>query len=187
MAQSAVDCCNSALQRLGATAIASFGDDSREARQCVIAYDSNRRAELRKHRWNFASKRAVLAPDAEAPAFDYLYQFTIPPDCLRVVLPVDHTCDWVLEGRKILTNNDTVLKLRYVADITDVTQWDSTFYDLVSISMSMDMCEMLTNSASKMGRLQDDYRVTLAEARRSNAFEQLPQSGPDDSLWTVRF
>jgi hypothetical protein len=186
MAQSAVDCSNSALQRLGATPIMAFTDDSREARQCVVAYDSNRRAELRKHRWNFATKRAVLAPDAEAPAFDYTYQFTIPADCLRVLLPADATCDWVLEGRKILSNQSTVLYLRYVSDITDVTQWDAAFYDLVAVSMAMDMCETLTNSASKMGRLQDEYRHSLAEARKSNAFEQLPQSGPDDSLWLVR-
>ena len=60
MAQSAVDICNSALQKLGAASILSFQDNSREARQCNIAYDSNRRSELRKHDWNFAIKYTHL-------------------------------------------------------------------------------------------------------------------------------
>ena len=104
MSQSAIDCCNSALQKVGAASITSFLDNSREARACNLAYDSSRRAELRKHYWNFATKRAVLAPDATAPAFDFSYQFTMPTDCLRVQLPNDPNLDWKIEGRKILTN-----------------------------------------------------------------------------------
>lgn len=186
MAQSAVDCCNSALQKLGANSIMSFTDNSLEARQCNIAFDSNRRSELRKHRWNFATKRAVLAPESEAPSFDYLYQFALPADCLRVILPTDTTVDWVVEGKKILTNGGATLYLRYTSDITDVTQWDANFYDLVSIALAMDLCEKITNSPAKLGRLQEDYRMAVAEARRNNAFEQIPSEGPQDSLWLVR-
>lgn len=186
MAQSAVDCCNSALQKLGAASIMSFNDNSREARQCVIAYDSNRRSELRKHAWNFAIKRVVLAPDAEAPEFDYQYQFTIPPDCLRIMKPDDPYLDWRVEGRKILTNDGSTLNLRYVSDVTDVTFWDACFYDLVAISMAIDMCEALTNSTQKIARLNADYDDIKAEARRTNAFETVPLGGPPDTFWLVR-
>lgn len=186
MAQSIVDCCNSALQKVGAVSILSLSDNTREARQCSIAFDSNRRSELRKHRWNFAVKRAVLAPDADAPAFDYTYQFTLPSDCLKILLPHDYACDWVVEGRKILSNDSAVLNLRYIADITDATQWDPTFYDVLAISLAIDICEPLTNSSAKKNTLEMDYKEVLAEARRNNAFEVLPPEGADDSFWIVR-
>lgn len=186
MAQSTVDCCNSALQKLGAGSIMALTDNSREARQCTLAYDSNRRSELRKYRWNFAIKREVLAPDAIAPNFDFAYAFTLPSDCLRILLPADSYLDWVLEGRKILTNAGATLNLRYIADITDATQWDSTFYDMLAISMAMDMCEAITNSSSKRVVLEQEYKDCRAEARSNNAFERLSAEAPDDTFWLVR-
>lgn len=183
MAQNAVDCCNSALQRVGAAPITSLNDNSMEARQCTITYDSNRRSELRKHRWNFATKRVQLTPDLVAPVFDYAYQFTLPSDCLRVLLPRDADLDWVLEGRKILTNNgDGVLNLRYISDVTDVTQWDAAFYDMVAVAMSIDMCEALTNSTRKKESLDREYREAVIEAKSANAFEQMSADPPDDTF-----
>ena len=157
-----------------------------EARECSVAYDSNRRSELRKHRWNFSIKRTILAPDAVAPSFDFAYAFTLPSDCLRVLLPADPLCDWVLEGRKILTNASDVLNLRYVADITDVTQWDASFYDATAISTAIDICERLTNSATKKATLDREYESAIAQAKRMNAFERIPTFPVDDSLWLVR-
>lgn len=189
MAQSAVDMCNSSLQKLGAASITNLADDSMEARQCTVAYDSNRRSELRKYKWNFAINRAALAPDAEAPAFGYTYAFTIPSDCLRVILGNDVDLDWVIEGRKILTNrsNNGVLYLRYIADIVDVPTWDSVFYDIMAIAMAMDMCEALTNSTSKKQALAQEYTQAIETAKRNNAFETMPAESPDDPYWTVRY
>jgi hypothetical protein len=187
MAQSTVDCCNSALQKLGAASILSLTDNGREARQCSIAFDSNRRSELRKYRWNFAITRAVLAPDSVAPTFDYTYAFTLPSDCLRILLPRDADLDWVLEGRKILTNLGPVLNLRYIADITDTTLWDSAFYDMVAISMAIDMCEALTNSTSKKATLDREYEDCRNCARLNNSFEQMSAEAPDDTFWLARY
>ena len=92
--QSKTDICNSALLRVGASTITDIADDSPEARACSIQYDSNRRSELRRHPWNFAITRVVLAPDSSAPVDkNYTYQFTLPSDCLRVVLPNYSTLD----------------------------------------------------------------------------------------------
>ena len=102
MTQTVVDCCNSALQRVGATSILSLTDNSPEARACAIAYDSNRRDELRRHRWDFSLSRAVLAPDSTAPAFDYLYQFTLPSDCLRVIRPATSDLDWQIDRKSVV-------------------------------------------------------------------------------------
>lgn len=186
MAQTAVDCCNSALQRVGATTITSLSDNSPEARACSVAYDSNRRDELRKHPWNFAITRAVLAPDATAPAFDYLYQFTLPSDCLRLLRPATSDLDWVVEGRKVLTNYDNPLYIRYIADITDPTQWDPSFYNVVAGALAVDICERLTQSNTKKNLLIGQYQDDVRMARRMNAFESGPTEAVSDGWWIAR-
>lgn len=187
MAQSVVDVCNSALQRVGANSIASLSDNSPEARACVVAYDSNRRDELRKHMWNFTLKRVVLAPDTTAPAFDYTYAFSLPTDCLRVVRPADSYLDWQIEGRKILTNLSSTLYLRYIADIEDCAQWDSTFYNVMAVSLAIDLCEKLTQSNGKKQMLMQEYKEAISDARKVDAFESGPQDAPDGTWLTVRY
>lgn len=197
MGQSVTDACNSALQQVGAASILNILDNSKEARVCNVAFDSNRRDELRKHFWNFAIKREVLAADVVAPAFGYAYAFTLPSDCLRIRLPNDSSLDWKREGNKILTNTlsspyggatstSASLSLQYVYDVTDVTQWDASFYNVFCISLALDICEALTNSNPKRQALQMMYRDAVSDARRTNAFETLPQDAPDDYWWTVR-
>lgn len=186
MTQSAIDCCNSALQRVGAASIVSLGDNSPEARACSLAYDSNRRSELRKRPWNFAVKRAVLAPDATAPAYDYTYAFTLPSDCLRVLRPATADLDWQVEGRKILTNDSSVLHLRYIADVTDPAQWDSAFYDMLCLALAYDICEKLTQSNTKKKAIGDDYDEAAKDAALADAFEGGPQDGPDDTWLLAR-
>lgn len=187
MAYSAVDLCNSALVRLGANTITSFADNSPEARQCAIAYDTNRRDELRRNKWNFAITRVTLAPDATAPAFDYLYQFTIPSNCLRVLRPATAGLDWKIEGRKILTNDSATLYLRYIADIEEVPLFDASFTSVFTISLATDMCEKLTQSTTKKRQLNEEYEDALREARRMNAFEAGPDDAPDDDWLLARY
>ena len=204
MAQSQTDICNSALQRVGAARIMDISDNSREARACAIAYDSNRRSELSKYRWKFAITRAVLAPDATGPVFEYKYAYSLPADCLRILLPTDPYLDWSVEGRKILTNTlqspylgagasgsvapgSPALYLRYIADITDATMFDAAFYDMLGIALAIDLCETLTQSNQKKADLENEYKDALAAARRTNSFETIPTDPPDDSFWLIRY
>lgn len=196
MAQTVVDICNSALLRVGAASIMSLDDNSPEARACVVCYDSNRRAELRKYVWRFALMRARLAPDSDTPAFDYQYQFTLPADCLRVLPPDnDPSCDWSVEGRKVLTNYPAtssdgaspVLNLRYIGDVTDATQFDSAFYDVMSLSLASDLCEKLTQDAQKKAVIDREYATAVALARQTSAYEMIPQAGTDSGWLLARF
>lgn len=186
MAQSVIDCCNSALQRIGAASITSLSDNSPEARACTVAYDSNRRDELRKHRWNFAIKRVVLAPDTTAPAFDFAYAFSLPTDCLRVLRPATPDLDWQIEGRKILTNDSATLYLRYIADIEDASQWDPSFYNVVAGALAIDIVEKLTQSNQKKQLCMQAYADDVKMARRVDAFESGPEDAADDDWWIAR-
>lgn len=202
MAQSVTGIANRALQLLGAASIMNLTDNTPEARECTRAYDPCRRAELRAHYWNFATARAALAPDAAAPAFGYQYQFTLPVDCVRIVLPNDSTLDWKQEGRKILTNYaqspfgaaasfststaSPILYLQYISDVMDSTVFDPLFCEALSHRMAMAMCERLTQSNQKSQMLQGSYRAVVSEARMTDAMENLPADPPDDSWITAR-
>jgi hypothetical protein len=202
MAQTQTDICNSALQRVGAATIMEITDNSREARACSVAYDSNRRSELRKRAWKFAIKRKMLALDTTGPEFEYKYSFQLPADCVRVILPKnDPYLDWAVEGRKILTNlmqspylgagsqpavTGAALFLRYVSDITDCSQFDPNFYDLVCIALAIDLCEPLTQSNQKKQLLAAEYKETLAAAAKANSFEMLPEDSVDDDWILAR-
>ena len=184
MSQSVVDICNSALQRVGATSILSILDNSPEARACNIAYDSNRRDELRKFKWNFAITRVVLAPDSTKPVFDYTYAFSLPSDCVRVLRPNTAELDWLIEGRKILTNASNVLNLRYIRDVTDVNYFDPSFYNVVCAALAVDLVERLTQSNTKKQLLTKDYADAIKDAKLANAFEAGPEEAPEDD-WLI--
>lgn len=185
MAQSKIDVCNSALQKLGAVAILDFSN-SKEGRACAIAYDSNRRSELRNHPWLFATKRVRLSADSQAPAFGFAHQFSLPVDCLKVLLPVDSTLDWVVEGGKVLTNTSGPYDLRYTSDVAAEVKWDPLFYDAFAIALAIDLCEVITNSTSQRLDLEQQYKDAISRAKKANAFEQLPQQPSDPSFITAR-
>jgi len=198
MAQSITGIANRALQLLGAGSILNLTDNTPEARECTRTYDPCRRAELRKQVWNFATTRAVLAPDVAAPAFDYAYQFSLPVDCVRIILPNDPCLDWKLEGRKILTNaqqspdgtsnsaSAPVLNLNYVVDVQDPTMFDPLFAEALSAAMAKAMCERLTQSNQKKSDAEQAYRDALDEAKHADALESLPADAPDDDWWLAR-
>lgn len=196
-AQSSTSIANRALQMVGAAAILALTDNTPEARAANNCYDACRRAELRAHRWNFARKRALLAPSATPPAFGYTYSFPLPTDCLYVPLTNDWDSDWEVEGRAILTNSGnspdsatppdgTVLALAYVADVTDPPLFDPLFCEALAARMAVEMVERLTQSNQKAQDMQGRYKFAIAEASSANAFEQLAQDPPEDDWIAAR-
>ncbi len=55
-----VDIINRALQHLGGQRIATVSDTSKNAQEMVFAYDKLRQAEMRRHVWRFATRRATI-------------------------------------------------------------------------------------------------------------------------------
>ena len=162
---------------------------------------------LRKFRWNFAITRVVLAPDSTTPAYDYLYQFTLPSDCLRIILPNDNTLDWQVEGRKILTNGGTqssaiegasltggtgtastvALRLRYVSDVSDPNIFDAMFREALALKLAVEMCDELTQSNAKKQALRDEYKDYIADCYLSDSLESIPVDPPEDLWVTARY
>lgn len=178
---------NHALQKLGAQLITSMDEDTREARTVKACYSILRDRELRAHSWNFSIKRVALAPSATVPAFGFAKAFPLPADCLRILPPALHV-DWTVENingvSHILTNEGTVIYLRYVARITDEAAFDELFVDMLACKIAWHCCETITQSNQKKADVMQEYKDARAEARRINAFEQASPQEPEPP-WLV--
>ena len=187
---SVTEICNRALQKLGSKRITSIDENSNAARACLSCYYTLRDSELMNHRWGFALKRSEIAVDAVLPEWGKQNSFTLPADCLRVVAPypeMDYNDrDWVIENRKILTNDSAPLYLRYVGQIVDPNEMDVLFREALSCKMALEMCEELTQSNTKKAALKDDYNEAIKSARKASAIQSVPQVGVEDIWITTR-
>lgn len=77
---------NRALGFLGTRSVASEQENTPEALQCRLYWDSARRQVLRDFPWSFAQRRTWMAlvplPEGYAPEFRFAY--ALPDDCLKV-------------------------------------------------------------------------------------------------------
>ena len=76
---------NRALGFLGARSIAAEDENTPEALQCRLYWDSARRQALRDYPWAFAQRRAWLARVALPAGFEQEYRFAyaLPGACLK--------------------------------------------------------------------------------------------------------
>ena len=172
---SEVDIINSALNMVGATNIISRGEDSKSARITNQRYDYVRDAVLRAHPWNCAVTRRALTSDTETPAFGYENQFTLPTDpyCLRV-LGLDYLdIDFVVEGRKIVTDEDTI-NVKYIARVTDPNEYDQLLIEAIAARLAADTSFALVQSTSLTQSMFGLYESKLSEARFVDATEGTP-------------
>lgn len=181
---SAVDISNAALNTLGATNITSLTEDSKAGRLINQRYELVRDAVFRSHNWNSLIKRANLAQNTVSPAFGYLKQYPLPPDCLRVLefsngtlmYPQDNMTSnsggpvYVIEGRELLTDEATVL-IKYIARIEDPNQYDTLLIDTLAARLAMEICYAITGSNAMISTTKALYDEKLKEARFVDATE----------------
>lgn len=123
------------------------------------------------------------------PDFGWDYQYDIPAACLRV-LEVNDSEDgdtlnpWVIEGRKLLTN-DATCNLVYLKQETDVTKYDALFVQALALKLAISISEILRGTTGKTAELMQAYdRVTAPLARRVDSNEARRRKGllPMNSL-----
>lgn len=192
-----VDICNRALTKLGEARITSLTDNLEPARVLNSLFEIVRDAELRSRVWRFAISRASLAALVATPDWGFDYQYQMPSDCLRILQVGEYypgvsltdyrntdEAEWRIEGRKILTNLEAPLKIRYVASISDTGQWDAAFVEAFACRLAVESAEALTQSTSKRELAWEEYKQAIKMAVRANAIESAPEPLPD-SEWVV--
>lgn len=200
MAASAVEIANRALAKLGEDRITAFSDASKQARLVNSLFAIVRQSELRTNTWSFSVTRTTLSADATPPAFGYSQRFLLPAQWLRTLMvgdlwPGSDITDyrtgpesqwWTIEGRYLLTDMAAPLKLRYIQDVEDTTQWDSAFVEAFACKLAVEMCEDLTADAGKMQMVSQQYDRAITAAARANAIEKPPKQIADDTWVTSR-
>jgi hypothetical protein len=184
MATSEVEIGNLALDLIGEVPIVSFDDSKKAARLLKRNYPLCRDRLLRSYRWNFAVTRSTLAPDSTAPEFGFTYAFRKPSDMLQFIGPYEdnqqdnnYTAADIphkLEGSFILANENPLLVF-YIRQVTDPTEFDAFFTELLSIDIAEKIGYGLTSGNQRVRDLTNLRTRTLADARVADAFEGTPE------------
>ena len=161
---STVDICNGALNQLGATTILSLTEDSKNARLCNSRYTQVRDGVFRSHPWNCLQKRVELAQDTATPAWGFKYAFTLPADCLRLLKILDFDSNYKVEGRKILSNTET-MKILYIGRITDPNEYDELLRETLSSSLAADIAFAITSNNTTATNMYNLFQDKLKDAR----------------------
>lgn len=177
MAASEVQICNNALIKLGGNTIISLSDDTKVGRLCNKMYTIVRDDLLRAHIWNFALVRVTLARLATTPAFDYDFEYQLPSDCLRVIRIDDSRGEYRIEGRKLLTDENTI-KLLYIKRVTDTSQFDSSFDNVLALKLASELAYSITNSVSLTKAIKEEFDREFRRAKMTDAQE--------DSLYVLQ-
>ena len=161
---STVDICNGALNQLGATTILSLTEDSKNARLCNSRFTQVRDGVFRSHPWNCLQKRIELAQDTTAPAWGFKYAYTLPADCLRLLRILDFDSNYKVEGRKILSNTET-MKILYVSRVTDPNEYDELLRETLSSSLAADIAFAVTSNNTTATNMYNLFQDKLKDAR----------------------
>lgn len=191
---SKVSIANRALSKLGDARILLLSDESNQARVLNSMFDEVRDAEIRRHRWKFALKRASLPALADAPAWGFAYQYPLPADFLGLVQVGEYyvrtgqkqKASWSVEGGHILTDAEAPLLVRYSARIDNPGLYDPLFVEVLACKLALEACEALTQSSGKKQAAMEEYKFALTEAVRQDAIENPPDELPWGSWLDAR-
>lgn len=187
-----------ALSKIGdSTPLLSFGDATKQAAEIAKRYEYVRDAELRRRKWCFSLTRTTVAaianPDPDPSP--YARAFQLPADCLKVLEVGDYapggayidlntgfdTAEFKLEGRRILTDFEAPLRLRYVKRVTDPTQFDTAFVESFAARLAYEIALPITQIRAVKEDAWRDYVVSVREAVKANAIEVAPEQANDDA------
>lgn len=216
MASSVVEICNLALSHAGAGGpIASLGEGSNEARECLLHYGPCRDTLLRAHAWGFAQRQAALA-DTGTTVDGWAYAYQYPADALAIhhvraggydasrMVWADETLPASLgatvlyppvpfsigatsdgTGRTILTDADQAVAT-YTAALTVVGLFDPLFSDALAFLLASRVIPRLTGKADGQRACYQLYQATLSAAMARDAREAAPQAAPEPDWMRAR-
>lgn len=189
---SKVSIANRALTKLGAERVLLLEDDTQQARTLNSMFDDVRDAEIRRHRWKFAIKRAELIALADGPGWGYRFQYPLPNDYLGLIqvgeqyVRMGRQAPWSVEAGNILTNLQAPLRIRYLSRVENPGLFDPLFVEVLACKLALEACETLTQSPGKKQAAMEEYKFAVSEAVRQDAIENPPDELPQGSWLDVR-
>lgn len=202
-----VDICNLALVKLGAQSIPSLTANEPKAAALNRVYPMLRDKLQRVYYWSFNLAYDELPASDTAPDFEYDFIYPLPSDFLRlrladcsngsspaVGMPSASLGDYNfarmqqyrIVGRSIYTSIPAPLRIQYSRRVEDPEQFDVAFNESLACYIAWQLCEQLTGSGQKKQAAQQEYMMSLREARMTNAMELPPETIPDDTFIQAR-
>ena len=175
MGTTLLEVANRALGRLGAVRITALTDTTAQARAVAACFPGVPDWVLRSWKWRFALNRVALTNPEAAEGTDWTWRYTLPPDCLEVFPEDTHLDDveFVIEADRLLCDLEAPLWLRYVRQVTDPSQWDPAFAEVLGWKLAMEMQPELAPAMSPF-TLSSGFESALRQAYRSGAVERSP-------------
>lgn len=182
VATSAVDICNLALDMVGEAAISSIENPTTKAGRAVARnYDFARRTLLREVVWNFAKKYKVVTRSG-TPDFNYTDAYTFPGDFIRF-LSFDGDSEeyqnqsYDIVGRDLYVNNGAAasIKLRYIADIQDVSKFEALFTRVLVLRLALDLAYTITKDERVIKRINELLTIEFPAATSIDGQERPPK------------
>ena len=187
---------NGALDLIASNGIASLSDSSSHIGNAIKRnFDVERDSLLREYPWNFAMRRAKLAASSEAPAFRFRRAYELPagpkPEfCLRVwaVGNEENRQDsdvWEISGRRLLTDLEAPLPIRYIGRIVNPALWDPLTIKALEARLAWQAAYMASGSAALAEQMARIYQERLDAAKAIDAQEGTPEPFEDGTTWVA--
>ena len=94
--------------------------------------------------------------------------------------------DWEFENGYLVSSEVSYIMLRFIADMKDVSRFHPMFCEGLAARLAYEICEPVTQSASKKGVIAGDYTKFMNEARTINAIEAGSEEPPIDDWESCR-
>ena len=192
MASSELQIMNMALRYAGDYVIDDTqkgSPDDEPSRLVVQFFDQARARALEAGTWTVATKSLdIVAESPGAPSKDYVYEYLLPSDFLRLlsVRDASHEADYAVEGESIHSNLGSPLSIRYIWDQTDTTKFKPLLVTAVAYSLASDLVMALTNSKSQRDAMIEGMMLAVSMAKSKDAVQKPPKSLQAGSWLTAR-
>ncbi|HMR32064.1 MAG TPA: hypothetical protein PKA13_12720 [Geminicoccaceae bacterium] len=189
MAMTAVDICSTALLKLGASPISSFGDTTAEAEVANRIYPVTRDGLLAAYPWSFTIAQTVLTAEATTPAADYAHGFVLPATCLRVISAgigkSGRGLDYRVQGTRLLADAES-LTLTYQRTVPE-SEFPAFFIAVLIARLAAELCVPLTEGTSRAENLYQLAAAELRLARLLDSQQSTPRRVEDFTLIEARY
>jgi len=182
-----VDVCNDALIRCGAALIASLSDKPNGI-LCAAVYEKAIDEIIQENEkgWSDTIERVTVNVDATAPEgtdWDYRYLLPASPFCLKV-LAIEGSPAYAIEGRYLLTNQETSIALKYAKRITDPTNINSHLASAISARIAEKICYRVVQDKLFMQAVQIECKNVIVKAKGDDAMQSASASTDEQGGFT---
>jgi len=184
---------------LGNYRIADINDDSPTAKKMLAIWPQTRKEVLKRAWWTSATKYADLGTEIDVTRADWEYAFNLPADYLGRCQQISESYHRstkaeysyqydkeIVQGRlftNVYTNTDgDSAYIRYIADVTNVGNYDALLYEAIALKWGAEMSGVLTaDGGNRRGQMLNEYDAyVLIIAKGENAME----NGDDEDRGT---